>query len=377
MNKIWQKEIHYYCKQMLKAYKYRLVPNVKQSILLSKTMGSVRYFWNKQVEVFNTYDKESNPKPTYKTSTEFRNEIKWLQEVSAAAIQQKEIDFKKFRKQFFSKSRKERLGRPKFKKRNENNSFRLPNQKFSINQNTIKLEKIGNVKYVQDRELPSGKLMSVTISKDATGKYFASVLIETTIEHKQKTGLSIGIDVGLKEFATLSDGKVIANPNYFRNSQAELRKAQKRLNRKKKGSFRYTKCKIKVARIHKKIANQRNHFLHIVSSKIVNDYDLISIEDLNVKGIVKNRKLSKSISDASFSMFFSMLKYKCEWYGKELVKIDRFAPSSKTCSNCGSVKTELKLSERVYKCKCGFEMDRDLNASKNINAMGVDIAKRA
>jgi putative transposase len=114
-----------------------------------------------------------------------------------------------------------------------------------------------------------------------------------------------------------------------------------------------------------------------VSSKIVNDYDLISIEDLNVKGMVKNRKLSKSISDASFSMFFSMLKYKCEWYGKELVKIDRFAPSSKTCSNCGSVKTELKLSERVYKCKCGFEMDRDLNASKNINAMGVDIAKRA
>ena len=377
MNKIWQKEIHYYCKQMLKAYKYRLVPNVKQSILLSKTMGSVRYFWNKQVEVFNTYDKESNPKPTYKTSTEFRNEIKWLQEVSAAAIQQKEIDFKMFRKQFFSKSRKERLGRPKFKKRNEKNSFRLPNQKFSINQNKIKLEKIGYVKYVQDRELPSGNLMSVTISKDSTGKYFASVLIETNIEQKQKTGLSIGIDVGLKEFATLSDGKVIANPKYFRNSQAELRKAQKRLNRKKKGSFRYTKCKIKVARIHKKIANQRNHFLHIVSSKIVNDYDLISIEDLNVKGMVKNRKLSKSISDASFSMFFSMLKYKCEWYGKELVKIDRFAPSSKTCSNCGSVKTELKLSERVYKCKCGFEMDRDLNASKNINAMGVDIAKRA
>ena len=362
---------------MLKAYKYRLVPNVKQSILLSKTMGSVRYFWNKQVEVFNTYDKESNPKPTFKTSTEFRNEIKWLQEVSAAAIQQKEIDFKMFRKQFFSKSRKERLGRPKFKKRNEKNSFRLPNQKFSINQNKIKLEKIGYVKYVQDRELPSGNLMSVTISKDSTGKYFASVLIETNIEQKQKTGLSIGIDVGLKEFATLSDGKVIANPKYFRNSQAELRKAQKRLNRKKKGSFRYTKCKIKVARIHKKIANQRNHFLHIVSSKIVNDYDLISIEDLNVKGMVKNRKLSKSISDASFSMFFSMLKYKCEWYGKELVKIDRFAPSSKTCSNCGSVKTELKLSERVYKCKCGFEMDRDLNASKNINAMGVDIAKRA
>lgn len=165
---------------MLKAYKYCLVPNVKQSIVLNKTFGSVRYFWNKQVETFNSYDKESNSIVSFKTSTEIRKENEWMQEVSAAAIQQKEIDFKEFKKQHFSKSRKKHIGRPSFKKRNDRQSFRLPNQKFSIVENKIRLEKIGRVKFIQDRLLPHNcKLMSVTVSKDTCGKYYAAFLLRS------------------------------------------------------------------------------------------------------------------------------------------------------------------------------------------------------
>lgn len=364
---------------MLKAYKYILVPNVKQQIVLNKTMGCVRYFWNKQVELFNSYHKENNPIVSFKTSTEIRKETDWMQEVSAAAIQQKEIDFKEFKRQRFSSSRKKKIGNPSFKKRNGRQSFRLPNQKFTVLENHIRLEKIGKVKFVKDRELPNDfKLMSVTVSKDTTGKYFASVLIETEIKHFEKTGNNIGIDVGIKELATLSNGSVIKNPKWFRNNQAKLKKMQRRLSKKKKGSTRYKKCKLKIAKLHKKTANQRDWYLHNLTTNIVKDFDVISIEDLNVSGMIKNRKLSKSIADVSFAKLFLMLDYKCKWYGKELVKIPRFAPSSKICNGCGAIKKELKLSERIYHCEvCGHTMDRDLNASKNINEIGVKISKRA
>ena len=165
----------------LKAFKFRLYPNKTQEVLLNKTFGTVRYFWNNQVAAFKTYDKETNPKPEFKTSTELRNEIEWMQEVSAAAIQQKEIDFKEFKKQLFSKSRKKKIGFPDFKKKNNRQSYRLPNQKFKIIGNKIQLEKIGKVKMIIDRELPNGKLMSVTISNNPSGQYFASILIETEV----------------------------------------------------------------------------------------------------------------------------------------------------------------------------------------------------
>lgn len=220
---------------MLKAFKYTLSPNIKQQMVLNKTFGCVRYFWNKQVELFNSYNKDSNPIVNFKTSTEIRKENGWMLEVSAAAIQQKEMDFKEFKKQRFSSTRKKKIGNPSFKKRNDRQSFRLPNQKFTVLENHIRLEKIGKVKIIKDRELPNGyKLMSVTVSKDTTGKYFASVLIETEIPHFEKTGKQVGIDVGLKEFATLSNGDVIANPKWFRNNQAKLKKLQRRLSKKKK-----------------------------------------------------------------------------------------------------------------------------------------------
>ena len=350
----------------LVAYKYRLYPNKTQQTLLNKTMGCVRFFWNNQVSTFKTYDKENNPKPKFKTSTELRNEIDWMQEVSAAAIQQKEIDFKEFRKQLFSKSRKKKIGFPNFKKKSNRQSFRLPNQKFKVIGNKIQLEKIGKVKMIVDRELPCGKLMSVTISKNPSGQYFASILIETKIDYKPKTNNEVGIDLGLKTFATQSDGIEIANPKFLNKNQVKLRRMQQHLSRKQKGSNRRNKCRLKIARLHQKIANQRDWFLHNYSTSLINNYDRIYIEDLNVSGMVKNHCLAGTISDVGWSKFTSMLIYKSVWYGKDVVKVDRFFASSKTCS-CGAKNDDLKLSDREWVCtSCGSVNQRDLLAANNI-----------
>jgi putative transposase len=350
----------------LVAYKYRLYPNNIQQVLLTKTFGCVRYFWNNQVAAFNTYNKETNPNVEFKTSTELRNEVEWMKEVSAAAIQQKEKDFKEFRKQLFNKSRKNKIGFPKFKKKGNKESFRLPNQKFKIVGNKIKLEKVGNVRMTIDRVLPDGKLMSVTVSKNPSGQYFASILIETEIQHKSKTHRDVGIDLGIKTFSTQSDGVEISNPKFLNKNQVKLRKMQKHLSRKKKGSNRSKKCKLKIAKLHQKVVNQRDWFLHNYSTQLINSYDTIFIEDLNVAGMVKNHCLAGRISDASWGKFVSILEYKADWYGKSVVKIDRFFASSKTCK-CGVKNNNLKLSDREWTCEyCGSINLRDLLASQNI-----------
>jgi len=350
----------------LKAYKFRLYPNKTQQVLLNKTFGCIRYFWNNQVGVFKTYDKENNPNPKFKTSTELRNEIDWMQEVSAAAIQQKEIDFKEYIKQLFNKSRKKKIGFPAFKKKNNRQSYRLPNQKFKVIGNKIQLEKIGKVKMIVDRELPIGKLMSVTISKNPSGQYFASILIETEIQHKEKTNKEVGIDLGLKTFSTQSNGDEISNPKFLNKNQVKLRRMQQHLSRKQKGSNRRNKCRLKIARLHQKIANQRDWFLHNYSTQLINNYDKIFIEDLNVSGMLKNHCLAGAISDVSWSEFVSMLAYKADWYGKDVVKVNRFYASSKTCE-CGVRNNDLKLSDRQWICQsCGLVNQRDLLASKNI-----------
>lgn len=350
----------------LVAYKYRLYPNKTQQTLLNKTMGCVRFFWNQQVATFKTYNKETNPKPNFKTSTELRNEIEWMREVSAAAIQQKEIDFKEYRKQLFSKSRKKKIGFPSFKKKNNRQSYRLPNQKFKIIENKIQLEKIGKVKMVVDRGLPDGKLMSVTISKNPSGQYFASILIETEIIYKSKTNKDVGIDLGIKTFSTQSDGIEINNPKFLNKNQVKLRRLQQHLSRKVKGSNRRNKCRLKIAKLHQKIINQRDWFLHNYSTQLINNYDKIYIEDLNVSGMVKNHCLAGAISDVSWSKFTSILIYKSDWYGKDVVKINRFYASSKTCE-CGVKNNDLKLSDREWICKsCGSINQRDLLAANNI-----------
>ena len=353
---------------ILKAYKYRIYPTAKQEVLLNKTFGCVRVVWNHNVEVFNKFDKNLSEQVQSLTTTQLKQKHEWMSEVSAAALQQKEMDFKTFKKNYFSKSRKKKIGRPSFKNRDSNQSYRLPNQKFTLNDNNIRLEKIGKVKLILDRAVPVGcKFMSVTVSKNKCGQFFASVLVECEVISKPKTGKFIGLDIGIKTFLTGSDGFAVENPQFFRESQAELKQAQRHLSRKKKGSSRCKKARLKVARIHNNIANQRKNFIHQITAKLVNEYDFIGIEDLNVAGMVKNHKLAKSISDASFAEFYSTLSYKAAWYGKEVVKVDRWFASSKTCSCCGWKNEKLTLSDRVFEClACGLKKDRDLNASENI-----------
>jgi putative transposase len=354
----------------LKAYKYRIYPTKEQEILLAKTFGCVRFVWNKLVENFNNNDGSTVNEKTLKDQEEFE----FLKEVSAATLQQKTRDFIEFKKQYFNKNRKTKLGRPKFKKKFNRQSFRLPNQKFTLDQekSLVRLEKIGWVKIVLDRTIPEeADFRSITVSKTPTDKYFVSILVQQELNPILSTGKVVGIDLGLNDLFILSNGQVINNPKWFRKNQSKLKKAQKHLSRKTKGSNRYNRQRIKVAKVYENITNSRTYFLHNVSTQLVKTFDLIVVEDLNVFGMLKNHKLAKSISDASWSTFVDMLKYKCNWYGKTLVKIDRFYPSSKTCSNCGHKEDKMPLNIREWTCpSCGSKHDRDLNASINILKKG-------
>lgn len=360
---------------MNKAFKYRIYPNVKQTMKLAQTFGCIRVIWNANVDSFNSYNKETNPNPKTVEKKDLIIDKPWLNDISAAAIQQKIRDFNETKKQFFNKNRKTKIGRLSFKKKSGNQSYRLPNKKFSLKDGKIRLEKIGLVKIVIDRPIPENvRFISCTISKNCSGQYFVSILVDLDIDKKIKTNKNVGVDLGLKHFATLSDGDVIENPRYFRENQSVIAKIQKYMSRKKKGSNRYRKNKLRIARLHNKIANRRNFFLHNITTFLVSNYDIICIEDLNISGMLSNHRLAKSISDASFYTFRSMLEYKCKWYNKKLVIIDRFYPSSKTCSKCGWKKTDLELSNRVFECEnCSNKIDRDLNAAINIERMGVDI----
>lgn len=256
------------------------------------------------------------------------------------ALQQKRMDWMEYKKQFFNKSRKSKLGRPSFKKRGSNDSFRIPGQKCGSKQidleaGKIKLPKMTQIKMVVDRKF-TGTPKSVTVSKNKANQYFVSILVEEELELKQNTGRSIGIDLGLTHLCIMSNGMKIENPRWFRETQSKLKKAQRHLSRKTKGSNRYNRQRIKVAKIYQKISNQRNFVYHNLSTWLVSNYDTVCLENLAVKNMVKNKKLSKSISDASWSILVGMIAYKSNWYGKTFQKIDRFYPSSKTCSCCGT-----------------------------------------
>lgn len=332
--------------------------------MLNKTFGCCRVVWNRCVQSFNARE-------DLLSSTELKKDYEWMEEVSAAALQQKVKDFLEFKSQFFNKSRKKSIGRCKFKSKHNRQSYRLPNQKFKLGDNFIRLEKVGKVKIVIDRRPKSGcDFRSVTVSRDPDGKFYVSVLVKERATSKPKTGKAIGIDLGLKSFVTLSDGTKFDNPKFLRESQAELKKAQRNLSRKRRGSTRRAKAKFKVARIHKKITNQRSNFLHELSSDLVTNYDVIGIEDLNIGGMVKNHKLSRSIQDASWGKFVMLLEYKAAWYGKTVQRVDRFFPSTKMCNNCGLLK-KVTLQERDWICECGNVIDRDQNAAMNLRDEAV------
>jgi len=358
--------------EILKAYKFRIYPTDEQIIGLNKTFGCVRLVWNEFVANFNSYGTDHyNDKLSEK---DIKQQKEFLSEVSAAALQQKRMDFVETKKQFFNKKRKKKLGRMKFKKRGvSNESFRLPNQKFKLNQDQkfIQIEKIGKIPVVIDRELPENtNYRSVTVSKSKSGKFFVSVLVKINVDLFANTGKSVGIDLGLKDLFIFSNGDVVDNPRWFRKNQAKLAKAQRHLSRKNRGSNRYEIQRKKVACIHEKITNQRKHFIHNITTNLVREFDVIVSEDLNVYGMMKS-KLAKSVSDASWTEFVRQLDYKCKWYGKTFFKIDRFYASSQICSACGHKDGKKTLDVREWECSnCGEHHDRDFNAATNVLLKG-------
>lgn len=353
---------------MLKSYKYKLNPNEDQKELLNKHFGSVRfvynYFLDERKKEYENNKKSLNYYDNARVLTELKKseEYSWLKEINSQSLQTSLKYLDNAYIGFFNK----RTKFPRFKYRKSKNSFKVPQFVKLIN-GKLKIPKFKEpINLILSRTF-TGKIINCTISRTPTNEYFVSFLVET--EHKKlpKTGKSVGIDLGLKDFVVTSDGYKYKNNRYTKKYERELKKHQKHLSRKTRGSNRYERQRIKVAKIHQKITNSRLDNLHKVSTELIKLYDEIFIEDLNIKGMVKNHKLAKHISDASWSKFIELLTYKAEWNDKEIVKIDRFFPSSKTCNSCGYINQDLNLTIREWTCKgCGTTLDRDLNASINI-----------
>jgi len=364
--------------KQLKAFKFRIEPNKQQKVLINKTLGCTRFLYNQMLDEKQLKYK-SKDKSKCKTEKDYKIDFEWLKEVDSTALQQARIDLKTAYDNFF---RKLKAGQPtnlKFKsKHNPKNSYRTINVNNSIRveENKIRLPKLGFVKFKKSREV-SGKIKSVTVSKNILGRCYISVLCEVEIEKLPKLDTQVGIDLGLKEFCITSDSEFVSNPRFLRKSEQELKKAQRILShRVKKGKNRFKQQKV-VFKIHQKIANQRLDFLHKLSTRLIIENQVICLEDLQVRNMVKNHCLAKSISDVSWSKFVELLRYKAEWYGRELVQIGKFFPSSKTCSSCGNIKKDLTLKDREYQCSsCGTKIDRDYNASLNILEEGLRILKK-
>ena len=300
------------------------------------------------------------------------DDFKWLKEVNSQVLQQSLMNLETAYGNFFRKKSKF----PKFKKKSNNQSFRVP-QHIKIDKNLIKVSKFNEGIEINLHRKLEGVIKSATFSKTPTNKYFVSILCEVPKKSKEKTNKVVGIDLGITDFIVLSNGEKIKNPNFNRKQKKALSKAQKHLSKKTKGSKRQQKQRVKVAKIHEKINNSRKDFQHKLSTKLINEYDLISLEDLSVKNMVKNHKLAYSIQDSGWSSFVSMLEYKALRYDKRVIKIDRWYPSSKTCSSCDYIVDKLSLSVRRWKCpKCSEEHDRDINAAKNILRQGLNVSSQ-
>jgi putative transposase len=350
-----------------KAYKFRLYPTQAQANYFEKCFGCSRFIYNKFLE-YKINDYKNNTKLTPKSVLFFKKQYEWLKEVDSLALCNAYLNINTAYQNFFKKYAKF----PKFKNKRQNQSYTTNNVNNSIEivNNSIKLPKCKNVKAVIHREI-KGKIKSATISKQAN-QYYVSILCEEDIQPMQSLNKEIGLDLGVKDLVITSDGDKFENPKALRRNEKKLKRLQRELARRKKGSKRRQQTKNKLQRQHKRITDVKNDYLHNVSKKIVSENQTIYIEDLNVAGMMKNHHLAKSVGEASMSKFVSMLEYKCKWYGRNLVKIDRFYPSSKLCSCCGYKNNELTLSVRQWECpQCHTKHDRDINASKNILYAGA------
>jgi putative transposase len=363
---------------MLKAYKYRIYPDKYQKELIKVHFGACRFVYNWALEQkIKTYEQSNKSISRFDLQRILVHEVKpvniWLKKTNSQALLASLVNVESAFTKFF----REKTGFPNFKSRkNPVQSFQLP-QHYNVDfdSDIIRLPKIGEIKAVLHRRF-EGEMKTATISKSSTGKYFISILVDDGKELPDKQEISesstIGIDVGIKDFAILSNGEKVENPKYLKNSLKRVKCLQKRISKKIKGSNNRNKARQQLSKIHEKISNQRNNFQHQLSSKLISENQAIALETLNVKGMVRNHCLAQSISDAGWSSFLTKLEYKAECLGKTILRIGRFEPSSKLCNVCGYHNSNLTLKDREWTCPdCKTLHDRDINAAINIKKFSL------
>lgn len=365
------------------AYKFQIYPNAAQQNLIERTFGCCRYVYNHYLEQRRTAYKETGKAPTRfmqakdLTVLKHQEETLWLKEVDATALQSSIQDLDAAYQNFFRGVKNgKRIGYPQFKsKHNRKQSYKSKYVGANIKmlEGAVQLPKLGAVKCRISKEV-RGRILSATVSRNPVGKYYVAICCtDVELQPLQKTNAAVGIDVGIKSFAVSSDGMEYANPKYLRKSEKKLQRLQRQLSRKTKGSHNREKARVKVARLHEHVANQRKDMLHKLSTELMRKYDVVCLESLSTANMMKNHCLAKSIADASWSEFQRQLHYKAKWYSKRVVEVDRFYPSSQLCSCCGAQWSGTKdLKIRKWICPaCQAELDRDTNAAINILNEGL------
>ncbi|MEQ3506772.1 IS200/IS605 family element RNA-guided endonuclease TnpB [Enterococcus cecorum] len=375
--------------ERLKAYNFRIYPTEEQEIFFAKTFGCVRKVYNLMLndrkKAYEEVKNDPSKKMTFPTPAKYKKEFPFLKEVDSLALANAQLNLDKAYKNFF---RDKSVGFPRFKsKKNPVQSYTTNNQNGTvalIDSKFIKVPKLKSLIRIKLHRQPKGRIKSATISRHASGKYYISLLCKEEINELPKTNSAIGIDLGITDFAILSDGQKIDNNRFTSKMEKKLKREQRKLSKrallaKNKGiplyeAKNYQKQKRKVARLHEKVMNQRTDFLNKLSTEIIKNHDIICIEDLNVKGMLRNHKLARSISDVSWSSFVAKLQYKADWYGREIIKVDTWFPSSQICSECGHKDGKKSLDIREWTCPiCHTHHDRDINASINILIEGLRI----
>jgi putative transposase len=371
---------------MQKAYRYRFYPTTEQESLLRRTMGCVRLVYNKALNARTSgwYERQERidyvQTSTMLTGWKKEEDLDFLNDVSSVTLQQGLRNLQKAFTNFFAGQAKY----PNFKKKHHGGSAEFTKSAFRWKGGQVFLAKCTEALPIRwSREIPEECTPStITVKLDASGRWFVSLLVDgrvgdptTNIAQLPKSDRSIGLDVGITSLIATSNGDKVANPKHFKQQRSKLKRIQKVLSRKQKGSKNRNKARLQVARVHAQITDARTDFLHKLTTQLVRENQTIVVEDLAIKNMVKNHKLSGAISDASWGELIRQLAYKCEWYGRELIKIDRWFPSSKRCGNCGHIVDKMPLNIREWECpKCGVNHDRDINASKNILAAGLAVS---
>ena len=375
--------------ERLRAYKFRIYPTEEQEIFFVKSFGCVRKVYNlmldDRMKAYEETKNDPSKKMSFPTPAKYKNDFPFLKEVDSLALANAQLNLDKAYKNFF---RDKSVGFPRFKnKKNPVQSYTTNNQNGTValvNNKFIKVPKLKSLVSIKLHRQPKGIIKSATISRHSSGKYYISLLCKEEVVELPKTNSAIGIDLGITNFAILSDGQKIDNNKFTSKMEKKLKREQRKLSRrallaKQKGinlfeAKNYQKQKRKVARLHEKVMNQRTDFLNKLSTEVIKNHDIICIEDLNTKGMLRNHKLAKSISDVSWSSFVSKLQYKADWYGRKITKVDKWFPSSQICSACGHKDGKKSLEIRKWTCPvCHAHHDRDINASINILTEGLRI----